>query len=221
MHTRFGARAFTLAAAFLLAGCGALSDYHSARTLAPGEAEVGFEASAFGGADADRVGEFLPGGAITSRHGIEDGFELGLRLGTMGAEVTGKWRLGAEDPDVMLATAPTVSGFILTGETWWAGLRVPLLIELPFGEGHGVVFSPRVQVQGFHTEGFLGGGGGGVVFNGGAGVALSLLLGPVVLVPEVSAGYPFYAVNVDGETADESAPLILQGGVGLRWRFGG
>lgn len=198
------------------AGCSALTDFHSARTLAPGETQVGLEANVFGVVDTDGAAG-LPSGAVTSRHGISEGFELGLRMGSMGAEVTGKWLLA--DGDVVLAAAPSFTGFILGPETWWAGVRAPLLIELPFGDGHGVVFSPRAQVQYVGTDDFFGSGGGQLlVTNAGAGVALALRLGPIALVPEVALAYPFLAVNVDGETA-EQAPLLFQGGLGARWHF--
>lgn len=198
------------------AGCGALTDFHSARTLAPGETEVGLEATAFGALDTAGA-DALPSGAITSRHGISDGFELGLRLGSMGAEVTGKWQV--YDDGLVMALAPTFTGFILSPETWWAGIRAPLLVEVSFGEGHGLVFSPRVQVQTFGADDFLGSGGGqGLWVDAGVGVGLALRLGPIVLMPELAAAYPFVAVNVDGERAEE-APLFFQGGIGARWHF--
>lgn len=215
-------RAIPMLMAAALAGCGALTDYHSARTLAPGETEVGLEASAITVAEEARVDGALPSAAVTSRHGLSDGFELGLRMGSMGAEVTGKWRL--YDGGVIVAAAPTAGGFILGPETWWAGVRAPVLIEVPFGEGHGVVFSPRVQAQYIGVDDFFG-SGAGVAFlaNAGLGVALSLRLGPIALVPELAAALPFVAINTRGESADgafDGTVLLLQGGLGVRWRFG-
>lgn len=199
-----------------LAGCGALNDYQTAATLPAGGTEVGFEVSGFAVTSDEGIGG-IPGGAVVSRHGLTDGFELGLRLGTMGAEVTGKWLL--LDDAVRLAIAPTLGGFALGGDAWWAGLRAPLLIEVPFGE-HGLVFSPRVQAQAVQIDSDLFGSDGvAVLLNAGAGVGFALALGPVVLMPEISVVYPFAARNADGESASD-APLLVQGGVGLRWRFG-
>lgn len=204
-----------------LAGCGALTDYHSARTLAPGEAEVGLEVGAISIAEGASIGGALPSGALTSRHGLSEGFELGLRMGSMGAEVTGKWRL--YDDGVVVAAAPTAGGFVLGADTWWVGARAPVLVEVPFGGGHGVVFSPRVQAQYIGVDDFFG-SGGGVAFlaNAGLGVALSLRLGPVVVMPELAAALPLFALNTRGETADgafDGTVVLLQGGLGLRWHF--
>lgn len=215
-------RAPLVALASALAGCGALTDFQTAATLPPGGTEVGLEVTGFTVTEGGRLDGGLPTGAVVSRHGVDDGFELGLRLGTMGAEVTGKWLL--VDGGVRVAVAPTVGGFVVGAGTWWAGLRAPVLVEVPIG-AHGLVFSPRAQAQYVGVDDFFGSGGGtGFIANAGLGVGFALALGPVVLMPEVAAAFPFSVTNTRGETAggvsDEGeVVLLVQGGIGARWRF--
>ena len=128
-----------------------------------------------------------------------------LRFGISGLEFGTKHQLTSkESTGTILSLAPSVGGFVFgapTSGTQSSGagsiyLNVPLLIGIPFGKGHQVVFAPKLH----DWYVFESGGAGANVLSAGTSVGLALKIGTLRVVPEITVLYPIAGAILEGRS---------------------
>jgi hypothetical protein len=92
-----------------LLACATVGTMQTADTVGRGRTQVGVEPAAWS-AGVEGVGITLPYGGISARYGIHEHVDLGLRLGTGGTELMGKWQL-VKAPAFSLAVQGSVGGY--------------------------------------------------------------------------------------------------------------
>ncbi|MEQ1572474.1 MAG: hypothetical protein ABMA64_43035 [Myxococcota bacterium] len=165
------------------AGCSSLATLHGARTLDPGEVQVGVAASVqHGNNPLTSELAFLPQLELAARVGVDEDVDVGMRAYLVGAGGDVRYRFHHSDT-FDLATAPGLDLFYLPTVGGSAQLRTPVLgewiVSRSFSVGGGPALLLRDQWNRVKVEGETGTSARLDVFLGGGG-RLQVLAGPVV-----------------------------------------
>lgn len=215
-----------LAAALLCAlatGCASLNAAQTANTMGQGGLQVGLEPGySQWGKGSDGFG--FPRLDLAVRYGITDRLDLGGRVGSTFAELNAKFQLTDPENDAFVCSvAPSIGGLELSGSSssgsstvGLINIALPVLLGMKVGDGHQVVFGPRIQdflINGVSSS------GGGVVNIVGAGTSVGFVakVGEGFrLMPEVGFVFP---LNASQSTSNGSGSQSIAGSH-LLWQLG-
>jgi len=181
-----------LALGVVASGCATTPVHTTAQAVPAGHVELGGFGSGILYGDGDTVGAFAFAVGGSLRAGVTEWLDVGATADTTtGAMGDAKLEL-VDDEDVAVAID------LAAGGTWYGAFqaRVPVLVDLPFGEGHRVTLGGGYQ-QHWSFAGLVG----------LAAVNVALVRDHLWLTTGLDA-----AVTFIGGT------LVTQLAVGLRWR---
>ncbi|MBL9038668.1 MAG: hypothetical protein JNG84_09160, partial [Archangium sp.] len=134
-------------------GCLTIGGVQRADTLGKGNFQFALEPGVLAVSDATVGTLVLPTIDLAGRYGVDERVDLGLRLGTTGFELQGKFLLTEPGSTSFAGSiAPTVGGVFL-GVLNYFSLNVPFLAGIKLGP-HELILGPRIVTQ------FLTGGAG-------------------------------------------------------------
>ena len=200
------------AAVLALAACPSPALYQTAEPLAPGQWQLGAAAGGTYFKDLPQQ-TGLPGAnlEVWARRGVGKELDLGLRLFTVGAEISAKWRFirGKRDVALMPAlSALRTNESTLTTEANHGFASLPLIVSQDLTSDMSISYGPRVQAgyyQSTASSAHLSAALGGFIM-------LAYDLGPIVLMPEFDLSRTALGdVPVDGWTTHL--------GLGVSWSF--
>lgn len=196
--------ALAVALAAGAAGCTTVGTMQTAHTAGKGNTQVALELGEQALVTRDTLRAY-PVAGIAVRHGISERVDLGARVGPSGIEALAKIQLTPPPPSVVVSLAPHLAAYAWDPEdvairSFNVGL--PVLVGLPFGEGHQVVLGPRVNMHFFSlSAGSARGSVDTVTAGGTVGVAWRMP-GPraIRIVTELGALRPIltYVDRSDG-----------------------
>lgn len=201
----------TVALGLLTTACTTPSVFRTATTVDEGEFEPSLEISGLL-AVVDRSP--IPYLAFSLRYGVSDRVDIGGHLGAFDGGLSVGIRLSEIDAPVIVTLAPRVG--------WaghWGHLRVPVLVGLRLPSGTEFVFT--AQAYGEVGEPALG--EPTVSFSLGAAAGVSLELGPVRLLPELSVIAPVYGLlwaqsdEIGNPAFFRQRTVVFQAGVAMSW----
>lgn len=213
-------RTLALGVALFFSGCVSTSTMGLARTLNKGAVQGWVGGGAFAPVPPND-GRMAPLPMVEAgvRTGVTDRVELGARAGLAGIGLEGKFalaRASTMDRGVNVSLSPQASVIVLPSGGLWGGnvaVSLPLLIGIDFA-GHELIIGPRLHdMVGFGGLGDLTYSVN--VLSAGLSLGVAIKVGPVRIVPEVSALMPFHtaAFGSPGELAVKG--VVLQAGVGV------
>ncbi len=151
MRSRLVRFALASALASGVAGCTTVATLQTAHTAGKGSTQVALELGEQALVTRDTLRAY-PVAGVAVRHGVSDRVDVGARVGPSGLEALAKIQLTPPPPSVVVSLAPTLAAYAWDPE----GVKirsfnvgVPVLVGLPFGEGHQVVLGPRVNMHFF------------------------------------------------------------------------
>lgn len=223
-----------------LMGCVSISNFKSARALAPGTYEVDVAASASGtspqtganayarGTNNGEVSPSTPTFEVQARGGVVPGFDLGGKLSLANAELNGTIQL-LHRPSLDLALAPAAGVAASTNgdDESWTELtaKLPLLIGIRFGPSreHQIVLGVAAMgVTGSAQDKNADKGFDPRALLAGASIGVSFALGAHLhLMPEIAAYTPIVgsAIGLTGGNVRVSpdvhfgSPVLVQAGM--------
>ena len=142
-----------IAALALGTACSTLSTIHGARTLEPGQVEVGFATSLQRGGNPITIGTIpLPQPELALRFGLRDNMDLGWRLYPVGAQVDLRYRFYhqdnlhvAFDPALGALWVPLYGGTL--GGQGSVTVRAPVIAEYEIGPYSSIMGGPTLILR--------------------------------------------------------------------------
>lgn len=195
-----------------VSACPAPAVYQSAKPLAPGDWQVGGGIGVVALQDVPQDSS-LRGGNVEAfvRRGIKSEIDIGLRLYTVGAEASVKWRFFAGKWDLALMPAVAVARTQETQVTTNAihsFTSLPLLATTSLSDRWSITIGPRLQTGLYKSDASSTSFG----FSAGGLVMLAVKLGPIRLMPELDLSRTIAGdVPIDG--------WMSHLGVGIAWDF--
>lgn len=134
-----------------LVGCATIGTAQTASTLGKGRVQVGLE-PAITGLVAE-TGLAYPRVDLAVRYGVADGVDVGGKIGSVGLEFGGKFRLTRPEAEeevrrVVVSVAPTLGGALIGVPGVNFGsiyAQVPVLVGIPVGAGDELVLGPKIH----------------------------------------------------------------------------
>src|SRR3954468_20751028 len=128
-----------------LLACATVGTLQTPDTVGRGRTQIAVEPGLWN-AGVHGVGIPLPYMGVSARYGIVDSFDLGLRLGTGGTELMGKWQL-VRNPGCSFALSGSAGGYGFGVGDAKAGVLIAQLAPIAgIGIGpHQIVLSPKVH----------------------------------------------------------------------------
>jgi hypothetical protein len=178
----------------LLTGCASVGALQPAQTLGKNNIQVGLEVSEQALVSKD-VLTVYPMMGVSARYGLLDRLDVGIRFGPSAFEAQVKVQLTPREPNrLIVSVAPLAT--LDWADNEGVALRfynfaIPVLIGIPFGEGHQVIMAPLVNDLSY----FVGAGCVvGFINNIGLGLSagVALHLWKVWFIPEVGVLQPMF-----------------------------
>ncbi len=194
-------------------GCIAHGPMQRADTIGEGNFQFAAEPGIMGAA-AGGTSLFVPAFDISARYGVSDRVDLGVRLGSTGYELMGKFMLNDPNSDMPISIAPNAAAIGAGGGGAGAFFiygNVPVLIGIPMGQNQ-LVLGPGIQVAAGGAGGGGTGGGAAIGFQPNLTTGFNLRVADgLQLHPELYLGLPLGAAIGTGGGSAGSSNGILYG----------
>ncbi|MCC7381947.1 MAG: hypothetical protein IT384_08965 [Deltaproteobacteria bacterium] len=200
--------------------CTSFSTHLTATPIEPGATEIGASVTGLV-VERGAARSLLPQAELSVRHGIADGFDMGVELSALGFELNTRHRLFA-GRSLVLSLVPS-AGFEVTpltsadSDLWMIRLGSTLLLDWHLTQGTTAVFGlkPLVLLGPRPPVWSDGPAGVRVILAPGAMLGLRLpIAGAWAVFPELNLHLPWDVAERRVRTP------VVQGGLGLDFRFG-